>query len=125
MSKFYSVFIVFGLFALYVNGQKLPFQGKLLENGQPANGEKTVVFALVGDVWTESHTLTVVDGLYSVVLGSTTPLPLDIFDDAPERQLSIRVEGELLPYIKSCQHGSLGAGTANWAHVCTGYNDFT
>lgn len=98
MIKFFSISIVFCLFALYVNGQKLPFQGKLLGNGQPTNDEKTVVFALVGDVWTESQTLTVVDGLYSMVLGNTTPLPLDIFDDAPERQLSIRTEGELLPY---------------------------
>ncbi|HAA23145.1 MAG TPA: hypothetical protein DCP28_31900 [Cytophagales bacterium] len=79
--------------------QKLPFQGKLLENGQAVNGTKSITFSLTDGSWTETHSVAVTDGLYSVVLGSTTPLPLDIFDYSSERDLSLSVEGEILPNI--------------------------
>lgn len=85
--------------AVQAVAQKLPFQGKLLENGQPANGAKSITFALTDGSWTETHSVTVTDGLYTVVLGSITPMPLDIFDYSSERDLSISVEGEMLPNI--------------------------
>lgn len=85
--------------AVQAVAQKLPFQGKLLENGQPANGAKSMTFALTDGSWTETHSVTVTDGLYTVVLGSITPMPLDIFDYSSERDLSIAVEGEMLPNI--------------------------
>ena len=64
---------------------QLAYQGRLKEAGVAANGARSFVFSLLDstglEVWNSGAvTLTVADGLYSVVLGSTgmTPIPSSV-----------------------------------------------
>ncbi len=93
MKKLYLLIAMF-LVVLFANGQKLPFQGKLIESGNPVNESKTLEFGLPDLGWTETHSnVQVTDGLYFVVLGSINPLPSTIFSGANERQLTLSVNG--------------------------------
>lgn len=96
MKKF-LLFSISLVFVLFVFGQKLPFQGKLIETGVPVNGTRTIVVALPDLSWSETHTaVTVTDGLYFIVLGSTNPLPANMFVGVDERQLTLSVDGTAL-----------------------------
>lgn len=78
-------------------GQKLPFQGKLLENDELVNGTKTFVFSIEAKAWTEEHPdISVLDGYYSVVLGDITPLPADLFQGVDSETMAITVDGQSL-----------------------------
>lgn len=78
-------------------GQKLPFQGKLLENDELVNGTKTFVFSIAEKSWTEEHPdISVLDGYYSVVLGEFTPLPGDLFQGVDSETMTITVDGQSL-----------------------------
>jgi hypothetical protein len=78
-------------------GQKLPFQGKLLENDELVNGTKTLVFSIAAKSWTEEHAdISVLDGYYSVVLGEFTPLPTDLFQGVDSESMTITVDGQSL-----------------------------
>ena len=74
--------------------QKISYQGKLLENGIPVTGTKSITFTI--DSWSETKSVSVNDGLYSVTLGETTPIPTSIFDNSTSVQLQIEVEGVTL-----------------------------
>lgn len=77
--------------------QKIPFQGRLLDNDRPFNGTATIDFSTTSPAWSETKTnVSVVDGYYSVVLGSTTSLPETLFSDSREVVLNITVNGEAL-----------------------------
>ena len=75
----------------------MSFQGKLIEDGVPGSGIKQFVFSIpsLNPAWTETHALDVVDGLYSVTMGSITPLP-QLFDGVGDRELQISVDGNAL-----------------------------
>lgn len=78
-------------------GQKVPFQGKLIESGTAVEGTRTVVFEISAVSWTETHTdVSVTDGLYFVVLGSINPLPVNLFNGVSEQSLGVTVEGTAL-----------------------------
>lgn len=80
-----------GLFAQEIP-QKISYQGKLLESGSPVNGTKNINFTI--DTWSESHIgVVVTDGLYSVTLGETTPIPTSIFDNTSTITLQISIDG--------------------------------
>ncbi len=84
-------------FAFFVFGQKLPFQGKLIESGTPVNGTRSIEFGLPDLSWSETHAgVQITDGLYFIVLGSNTPLPANLFTGVDERQLTLSVDGESL-----------------------------
>jgi len=89
---------IFLLFVLTVFGQKLPFQGKLIDqNGPVTSSGTTIVVALPDLSWTETHdNVPITDGLYFIVLGSIKPLPENIFGVATERQLTISINGTAL-----------------------------
>lgn len=88
-----SFFFVFSA----AHAQKIPFQGQLLENDAPANGPRNFVFSIAGTTWTETQNgVAVNNGLYSVVLGSVTPLPADLFSGVDSRQLNITVNNQAL-----------------------------
>lgn len=78
--------------------QRMNFQGILTNaSGVRLTGDFPVVFAIYGfstggtALWSESHpSITVTNGFCQVVLGSITPLPLNLFDGAP-RFLGIKV----------------------------------
>ena len=88
--------LVFALcFTLSSYGQKIPFQGKLTENDEPVTGTKDLTFSFESTEWTETHSsVSILDGFYSVVLGSITPLPDDLFASSDEASLIISV-GEI------------------------------
>lgn len=91
MRKFYLLSVLF-LLALSVQGQKLPFQGKLIEEGVPVNGTRAITVSIPALEWSETHNeVAITDGLYFIVLGSTNPIPGNIFDGTDERQMEISV----------------------------------
>ncbi|MEZ4332530.1 MAG: hypothetical protein R3F35_12285 [Myxococcota bacterium] len=85
-----------------VPGQ-VSFQGLLLDaGGQPVTGNVDLAFALFADasggtpLWSESHPATaVIDGVYDVALGSTTPLTPAVLAGTT-RHLEVTVDGETL-----------------------------
>ncbi|WP_421896539.1 tail fiber domain-containing protein [Marinoscillum sp.] len=89
--KYLSLLFVL-CFALSSHAQKIPFQGKLTENDEPVTGTKNLTFTFESTDWTETHTsVSILDGFYSVVLGSINPLPDDLFAAADEASLIISI----------------------------------
>jgi hypothetical protein len=85
------------IFALLAFRQKLPFQGKLIENGVPVDGARTFEFSISAISWSETHTsVTITEGLYFVVLGSINPLPDSLFYGIDEQSIGIAVDGTAL-----------------------------
>jgi hypothetical protein len=93
-----SVFIL--AFSLSSTGQSIPhkisYQGKLLEDGNPFTGTKTITFSI--GTWEETHpSVPVTDGLYSVTLGGyDTPIPPEIFDNSSTATLTIKIGSSAL-----------------------------
>ena len=71
---------------------KISFQGKLLENGTAVTDSVTITFS-IDDYWSETHNVNVINGFYSVTLGSDTPIPDSIFINNSSAVLHISVEG--------------------------------
>lgn len=72
--------------------QQISYQGKLLEGGLPVTGTRDFVFTI--GTWTEAHAgVAIEDGLYSVQLGSITPIPYETFTESATATLEIRVDG--------------------------------
>ncbi len=88
------------LLSITVFSQKIPFQGRLLDDGRPFNGTTSIDFSIDSPPWSESFAnVAVVDGYYAVVLGETTPLPDTLFFESPEVLLNISVNGQALTPI--------------------------
>lgn len=78
-------------------GQQLPFQGRLMQNNLPVNDTLEISFAVPAASWTETHPAVIVtEGLYSVVLGSVSPMPENLFDGVSEQSLEIAINGTSL-----------------------------
>ncbi len=80
-------------------GKKISFQGNLYENGLPVTGERQFVFRIDlgnGGNWTETQKTSVLNGLYSVVLGAVNPLPYDLFFEAEERTIQVSIGNTVL-----------------------------
>lgn len=79
----------------------ITYQGQLLNNtGNPANGTVDMgfkIYSSAGSVlWEEEHSdVTVDSGLYTVLLGSETPIPSSVFT-SDETYLELSVNGEAL-----------------------------
>jgi microcystin-dependent protein len=85
----------------------LNYQGTLTNNtGEPVTGSKTIVFKLYNVVsggtalWTETKTVTVTNGNFSVVLGSTTPLTADKFTGDTWIGIKVGTDAEMAPRQK-------------------------
>ena len=83
--------------------QLINFQGQLDDaNGDPANGVFSMVFEIYDAasggtaVWTETQSVTATGGVFNVLLGSVTPIPLTLFDSGSDRFLQITVDGNVL-----------------------------
>lgn len=95
MKKFFVLVLFITSSQLFA--QKIPFQGRLLDNGKPFNGTSTIEFSITSPSWTETKSdVSVQDGYYSVILGETIPLPDTLFSLSPEVQLDITINGEQL-----------------------------
>jgi hypothetical protein len=81
----------------------ISYQGYLTDDaGEPVDGVRSIEFAVhatasgASEVWSETQDVTLTGGVFTVLLGSVTPLPYAVFD-AGERYLAVRVgEGEEL-----------------------------
>ncbi len=82
----------------------MTFQGSLFENGEPFNGTSDLTFSIEIDsanTWTETlASVPVVNGLYSVVLGSTSPIPATLFHARSERTVTVKVGDVTLGNVK-------------------------
>nr|NQU91975.1 hypothetical protein [Bacteroidota bacterium] len=75
---------------------KISYQGKLLESGVPVNEPKDITFT-IGTSWTETHDNVAIEaGLYSVILGDNTPIPVELFDNSSTLELGIEIDGVTL-----------------------------
>ena len=88
--------VIIMLITLFLSAQEIPqkisYQGKLLENGIAVNDTKTINF-IIGS-WDEIHyNVPIIEGLYSVTLGETNPIPVSLFDNTSNLSLQIQVEG--------------------------------
>ena len=91
--------IVFALGTHLLAQSTISFQGKLIEDGTPVNGNRNFQFSIPDVSWIETHSnVSVIEGLYSVTLGNgDTPTPLpQLFEGVSERQLIISVDGNVL-----------------------------
>lgn len=96
LSKLILLLLIAGFTASAQDGKKMTFQGSLFQVDQPYNGSAELMFSIALDsgTWTETISeVNVINGLYSVVLGETTPLPEDLFYDADERLMSVSIDG--------------------------------
>lgn len=94
-----GIFIYIGLNSQEIP-QKISYQGKLIEYGQPANG--TYDFQFTIGSWSETHSnVNVVDGLYSVELGTYNLIPISLFDNTSSLNLQVKVEGTNLYPVTS------------------------
>ncbi len=83
--------------------QTLSYQGVMTNNGgTPINGAQTVVFSLYSVAsggtasWTETKTVTVANGLFSVTLGDTTPITIP-FDSPLFLGVKVAADNEMTP----------------------------
>ena len=81
--------------------QLINYQGRLTDgDGNPLDGDFQMVFSIYDDpvdgavIWTETHpSVTVTDGLFSVLLGSVAQLDESAFSDAL-RYLGVKVDSD-------------------------------
>lgn len=91
------LFFVLLILSVTVFGQKLPFQGKLIETGVPVDGTRTLEFSIASQSWSETHVdVLITEGLYFVVLGSINPLPDSLFYGVDQQNMDISVNGTAL-----------------------------
>lgn len=92
--------------------QTIPYQGRMTDSsGNPLNGDYAMTFsfydtssggtALWQEQWDNTNRVTVSDGLFTVMLGTHTPIPQTVFDTST-LWLGIKVESddEMLPRIQ-------------------------
>lgn len=82
--------------------QMITYQGVLTDNlGNPLSGSHNLIFKIYRDslsttpiLWSETHTgVSVTNGLFNVILGRSTSIPLSIFD-IDQRWLGITVDSD-------------------------------
>ena len=117
--------------------QLLNYQGRLTDAaGNPRDGSFAMSFSILGGtMWTESQTVQVTRGFFTVLLGSVTAFPVDLFfggttdSRGPVRYLRLVVGGETLsPDIRIASAawaigtlaGALGATGSQGATGVTG-----
>ena len=75
----------------------ISYQGRLISDGNPASGAHTIEFSLYtaqeggSPLWSETRSVSVSNGLFSVLLGSETPIPEDVVEQNDELYLGMQV----------------------------------
>jgi hypothetical protein len=83
--------------SLNAQTQKLPLQGKLLQNDQPVTGSRNFRFAITSLNWSQSvPNVAIVGGLYNVILD----VPSNTFSTQDNQDLRIELDGSLLETVK-------------------------
>jgi hypothetical protein len=83
---------------------KMNYQGYLTNSGgEPVSGNVSMTFSLYTDssggvaVWSETQSVAVTDGIYSVVLGKNTPLDPSQFIDPRYLGVKVGADSEMIP----------------------------
>ena len=83
------------------------YQGYLTDSGgTPVNGNVSMTFSLYvgssggGPLWSETHSVPVTDGMYSIILGNTTPLNPSHFIDPLYLGVKAGTDSEMTPRQK-------------------------
>ena len=110
----------------------MQYQGVLLDpiTGQPKpNGTYAMIFRLYNQsnviVWAEQQSVPVTTGMFSVMLGATTPIDPNLFNGSPNLSLGVTVgaDAEMFPRQPLTRvpyaFQALSAQTANTAAVAT------
>jgi hypothetical protein len=132
-----TVFFIFCLQSIRGWAQEsveiINYQGSLSDTNGPMNGFHSMTFDIFDTktpgsdlpLWSESHTnVQLSDGVFNILLGSSTPFPADLFDTNDDLYLRITVGGEDLDplmHITSSAY-AIKADTANHAHTATAAN---
>lgn len=85
--------IVFILLFAFISNAQVPrlvnYQGVLMDaEGNPVDSPLSIQFSIYDsatdgtELWTETQTVTIDDGLFNVLLGSVTPIPYSVFADS-------------------------------------------
>jgi hypothetical protein len=83
---------------------KVSFQGKLSQSGAPVTGNVDMTFRLYDaasggtPLWSETQTVSVSNGIYSVLLGNSIPLAL-VFDATYFLGVQVQAEAEMSPRV--------------------------
>jgi hypothetical protein len=81
----------------------LAYQGRLTQNGLPVNINVSLTFALYSvagngsPLWSETQNIPVTNGLYSAILGQSTPFPAGLFDGPLWLGVTAGTDPEMLP----------------------------
>jgi hypothetical protein len=82
------------------------YQGSLTDaSGAPVTDTLAMVFALydapaaVTPLWSETQTVTIVNGIFSVLLGSTTPFPPNLFTGPRYLGVKVDTDAEMTPRL--------------------------
>ncbi|MDR4987286.1 MAG: hypothetical protein RG741_00430 [Bacteroidales bacterium] len=110
---------------------RIPFQGRLFEDGEPVNGVLSMTFSIQDIGWNETHdNVMVTNGLYSVDLGDVNPLPQSLFYGVQSHSLTINIgETELSPisiyppYVNNTFNVTSPASWTDWNIALRGYSD--
>ncbi len=80
--------------------QKINYQGYLTDNtGNPINGARQMTFKIFNaasggtQLWSETQTVSVENGLFNVILGEVNTISPDIFTPGERRWLELEIEG--------------------------------
>lgn len=100
MKHFITFFLtVLTLLSFAQTPTTLPLQGALEDNGVPVDGTFAMDFSISLVGWSETQNVTVVNGIYSVVLGAVTDLPSDLFSSTNVHSLDITFDGNPLTSV--------------------------
>ena len=115
----------------------LNYQGYLTDTlGNPINnGSLAMIFKIYdaatggNELWSESRTVDVDQGIFQVVLGSSNPIPDSVFTGGTDRWLELIVDGNILsPRTRITSVGyaytATYSDTAEYARNVTGDNDW-
>ncbi len=92
-------------FAVAAINEKINYQGKLTDDSDVAvsDGNYSIVFSLYttltggANIWTETQSVAVTNGLFSVMLGTTTSLASVDFDQTLYLGVNVEGDGEMTP----------------------------
>jgi len=73
---------------------QISHQGKLMENDQPVDGIKSMIFTI--GTWSETQSVEIVDGIYTVELGANRPIPAEVFS-VSNSTLQLSIDGTTFP----------------------------
>jgi hypothetical protein len=112
MLKKSFIVVLIGLLVSSITTAQVPnqinYQGRLTDaGGNPLNDTLTIQFKIYQDavafpgeiaLWTETQFDTLVDGVFSVLLGSIVPIPYDVFDGSVRYLgITLRADPEMTP----------------------------